>query len=331
MLLSCSGAIYWSYVMEPAQKANNQAKSQAQKQGTDSLPYLLPSLRNNSDDLQAVIITTGDGIFFSAEKSALGWQATHLDTVMRHPVDANKLGLALERLAQAKIAEKKTSREKYYHRLGVENISLQGASSRQFTLQFGSSEWSVLIGNTSEQSGGSFARLSENPQSVLLDQNIPLPDSQFDWLSPDILPFSENELVEVEIDYGTNPPLVFERGVGDEDAMGAWQWRQQGERELIYANVIKDKVSALVQINYTAVQPYVSQWWGEQKLVGDVIFTLADTTKIYAYIAEIPETDEYLIWFSTPDKPYWSSDWVYTLDNFSAKPFLLESGALVAE
>lgn len=271
--------------------------------------------------VQQIEIANSSGIIFKARQENGDWLATHLDTSLGFPVDKTELTALMKSLSQAKIVEAKTSNPKYYYRLGVEEITQQDAQSTRLILNGGANTWRLIIGNEAASGLGTYVRVAGNKTSVLVDQSFNLPTGPSDWLSKHILPFEENDVVKVVIRYRDNQPVQFVRSA--ESGNASWQLADLRENEqLIYPGVIAQTVSDLISLRYDSAIPYVENQWDNERLIGDITFTLTDHSQVFAYLTQPNDKGNHKVWFSLPDNPSWVSDWVFLLSEFKTKSYM---------
>ncbi len=281
----------------------------------------LENLSLQGGRVQQIEIANSTGTIFKAQLQNGNWQATHLDTSLSFPIDKTELTALMNALSQAKVVEAKTSNPEYYHRLGVEEITQQDAQSTRLILKGGTDTWRLIIGNEAASGLGTYVRMAGNKTSVLVDQQFNLPSGPSDWLSQQILPFDENDVVKVVIRYRDNQPVQFVRNPDPSDP--SWQLADLRENEqLSYPGVIRQTVSDLISLSYDSAIPYVENQWDEERLIGDITFTLADHSQVFAYLTQPNDKGSHKVWFSMPDNPSWVSDWVFLLSEFKTKSYM---------
>ena len=160
---------------------------------------LVPGFPDAANDLQAFeIVAPGNRAVATLERRDERWVVAEADGYV---ADWDTVRGVLAALAQAEIAETKTSNPDYYHRLGVQDIA--SADARGVLVRFpGTTELpAIIIGNAAQGREGQYARLQDDVQSVLLDRELEVPRETKDWLETTIVDISSDEIVEVNISH----------------------------------------------------------------------------------------------------------------------------------
>lgn len=155
---------------------------------------VFPDLAGKGDSVTAISVRTGgqETLVHKLDKGA--WGISSRDD---YPADVEKIRKIVQDLAQAKIAEAKTSKPELYERLGVQDADAKDSKSTLLTLKAGDAPVaSIIIGNTPATRGdnpmaaplpGVFARKAGDAQAVLLDKAIELPTGAAGWMKTDVL------------------------------------------------------------------------------------------------------------------------------------------------
>lgn len=158
---------------------------------TDSRPgeqMLFPEIKSRLNDLNAVTITDAEGTI-TLQREATGdpaagrWVSSGHDG---YPADTGKLRQLLLAIADARKIEQKTADPELYERLGVSDPRQDGGDGVLVTARGSDLEVSVILGDTA-QGDFRYARLPEEDQSWLIDQNPNLPGDSNGWLLPQIV------------------------------------------------------------------------------------------------------------------------------------------------
>lgn len=170
-------------------------KGPSEKSGVDNL--LLAGVADRINDVNQVeIITGGDETVATLEKIAGAWQVGQMGG---YRADWSKLQALLAALAQARIIESKTDKPELYERLGVEDITIEGADSVLVRLSFGDQTTGVLIGHRAQGRQGQYVRLQDVAGSALVDRQFEVPRQTIDWADSRIIDVNSSEVAEVEI------------------------------------------------------------------------------------------------------------------------------------
>ncbi|MBU2979123.1 DUF4340 domain-containing protein [Alteromonas sp. C1M14] len=275
-------------------------------------------------DIQRIKIENHNGVLFSAVKEKDQWLATHLDTIMTFPSDTGKLAQFAGALTNIAVVESKTANAENYTRLGVESVRSEDAQSVLVEIGGPREVFSLLVGRMAKGQRGTYVRQPEEQTSMLVSERIPLPATQGDWLSRDVMPFKEKMLLSVVKEVTGTSPLDFER---KED--GEWTIPSVDEGALYHPLAVSEAVNGLMHIDYEAVKPFLQHEWNEVTIAQQWLFTLEDESKVWLYVSTPDENGHYQLWINTPDSPHWVSEWVFVLSEYQVQPFEVSLSTLL--
>lgn len=132
----------------------------------------------------------------SAEKVSGQW---HLPNKYGYAADVEKLSNILQSLKDGNIVELKTKQEKYFDRLGLQDLSNPTSAATLLTIISGDKDIKLLLGNESTSSNGRYIRFAGQSQSYLVDLDIDIPNSSTDWLTPNIVNVDFDQIRKVDI------------------------------------------------------------------------------------------------------------------------------------
>lgn len=161
---------------------------------------LFPDLMEELAEVNKISLEQSSGIVFQAELIAGMWMTSLLSEKHDFPVDQQAIQTMLNDLASATVEALKTQNPKKHALLGVEPVSVSGSTSKLIRLETPHSTRELVIGYPSKHSNGSFVRLENDNQSMLIDRDIQLPASQEAWLQRPLLSLDTNSLKAIEID-----------------------------------------------------------------------------------------------------------------------------------
>lgn len=158
---------------------------------------LIPGLADRINDVDRVdIVTAGDTVVATLTRTAADWQ---LEQMGGYHADWPKLQELLAGLAQAKVAQVKTDKPRYYARLGVEDVASEDADSVLVKLSSGDETIGILIGHPAQGGAGQYVRLEDSAASALLDRTLDVSTELLDWADKRIIDINASEVAEVEI------------------------------------------------------------------------------------------------------------------------------------
>lgn len=157
---------------------------------------LLPGLMDRVNDIDRVVISGRGGTVATLSKGDGQWRVEELDG---YPADWSRLQALLSDLAQMEIVEAKTANPEYYPRLGVEDVTAEGASGTRIDFSAADSVWAVIAGHEASLQYGQYLRIADQPQSVLADRILDLSPETVDWADAEILDVGSGLIAEVSI------------------------------------------------------------------------------------------------------------------------------------
>jgi len=161
---------------------------------------LFPAIKSRLNDLNTVTITDADGTITlqreaEGDSAAGRWVSSGHDG---YPADTGKLRQLLLALADAQKLEQKTADPELYGRLGVADPREDGGSGVLVSARGDDAAVSVILGDTAQREFR-YARLPDEEQSWLIDQNPDLPDDSTGWLLPEIVDIRADRIQSVVV------------------------------------------------------------------------------------------------------------------------------------
>lgn len=167
-LLALIGAMFLAWQREPADEA-------ALTSG-----YALPGLWDRLNDVTGIVMTVAENkTAVTLAHKDNGWTVREKGG---YPADSVKVRELLLHLADAELVDAKTANEQRHPELGVEDIKTKDAKGVQVSLEGLDRATSLIIGNISGKSDGTFVRKPEDKQSWLAKGAITVPRDPLDWL-----------------------------------------------------------------------------------------------------------------------------------------------------
>jgi len=174
---------------------------------------LMPELRAQLSEVDTVQIhEAGNEVAVTLERSENGWTVVERDS---YRANVNMIREALTALADARIVEEKTSNPGLHDRLGVEDVGLPTAAGISISLGGeGVVAPDVTLGDA-EGTNYRYARVSDEAQSYLIDQDPEMPRDAAQWLIPEILDVRGPRIERVTITRANGEMLdIFKSDVG---------------------------------------------------------------------------------------------------------------------
>jgi len=176
------------------------------KESTFERTTLLPELAALVNELDYLKLSSGgSGNVATFERREGSWRVLELSS---YPADWSRLKALLSALAAAEVVEEKTSNPEFYSRLGVEDISGDGASGTLIEFAPATGLPALIVGNKATGREGQYVRLAEAQSSALLDRELDLPADRTQWLDQSIIDIADGEVVEVSIRHPDGEEIV---------------------------------------------------------------------------------------------------------------------------
>jgi hypothetical protein len=168
------------------------------RQAAPGVDLLFPELTERLNDLNMVTITDADGTITVRRDGAGRWVVPENGGYAANTGTLRQLLLAL---ADARKVEEKTANPDLYERLGVLDPRGEGndeGSGVLVSARGDDAAISVILGDAAQREFR-YARIPEQPESWLIDQNPTIPEDPGGWLSPDIVDIDAAEIQSVAI------------------------------------------------------------------------------------------------------------------------------------
>ena len=156
---------------------------------------LFPDLRAMVNDVDHLTITKSGVEPIALEKVSGEWWVTARDG---YAADMSDVRAVLLAMTEAKILEEKTANPEMYERLGVQGPDIEGGKGTLVSAAAGERSFDVVFGN-SVRGSARYARIADQAQSWLIDQNPTIPEKVGEWLSPEIVDLDSADVSAVTI------------------------------------------------------------------------------------------------------------------------------------
>jgi len=181
---------------------------------TDEGALLLPEVAVEIKGINRVeIVSAGAVTVATLIKTGESWQIEQMGGYRANWTSLNTL---LSELAQARVVETKTDKPEYYARLGVEDVSEEGAASVLVKLNAGDNTTGILIGHQAQGRSGQYVRLQNSAVSALVDRKIEVSTERLDWVDTNIVDIYSSEVAEVELIHPTGERVFVMRISADQ-------------------------------------------------------------------------------------------------------------------
>jgi hypothetical protein len=158
---------------------------------------VLPDLRDHLNDIASVSFTgAGEKPIATFEKGAAGWTVKERGG---YPADTAKLREFLLKLSDATLEEAKTSSEKHYAELGVDDVKAADAKGVLVALVGLPKPTQLIVGIANARGAGTYVRRAGESQSWLAKGNISIDKSASNWLDKGLADIAATRIKEVAL------------------------------------------------------------------------------------------------------------------------------------
>lgn len=168
--------------------------------GDNVFPELLPRV---NDATYIKIQTNQDTLTLTKDQDT--WTVKENDN---YPASINKVRELVLGVGNLKRVEPKTKKPENYARIGLQNVTEEGATSTQITIIAGSDKKlaDLIIGNSKPAKSDAtqksyYIRAMDDPQSWLADGNLPEKWEPKDWLDIDIIEIKRDRIQQVKVNH----------------------------------------------------------------------------------------------------------------------------------
>jgi hypothetical protein len=158
---------------------------------------LYPDLKAQLNAVNAVhLYKAGDARVVELVRKDDVWRVSDRDN---YPADDGKVRKLLIEIADAKIAEQKTSDPQHYAKLGVEDTKGTAATSVRIELAGAPKPVDLIVGKQAAGARSSYVRRAGEPQSWLIDKTIDTSPAADAWLRKDIIDVSADRMQSASV------------------------------------------------------------------------------------------------------------------------------------
>lgn len=170
---------------------------------------VFPGLLDRVNDVARVEVVGGDDRV-TLERTDAGWGLVERGGYV---VDFSKVKELVMGVARLEIAEPKTSKPEYFERLGVQDPSAEGATSKLVSLYDASKNplASLVIGKAGKGGRGVLVRPADGNQVYLCKESIRANADPKTWLDREILRLDNDRVQSVTIDHPDSPDVEISR------------------------------------------------------------------------------------------------------------------------
>lgn len=210
---------------------------------------LLPDFRAVANDVDRIRITRAGQEPFVIERVDGRWTVPARDG---YPADIGKIRSVLLAMTDAKVVEAKTANPELHDRLGVDFPDNELSKGVAISASAGEKSFEIIFGNVAQRSFR-YARIADEDQSWLIDQNPDVPAEPGDWLAANVIDVDADQVRSVQIRHPDGETIAI--GKESRDDSGFTVADVPDGRELSYSTVANGIGGALNDLDLDDVRP----------------------------------------------------------------------------
>lgn len=265
-----------------------------------------PNLESQINDVTEINVQTKDNTI-TLVRNDKQWLAKDK---YNYPVDMAKVNKLLLGAMNLRIIEAKTSKLKFYSKIGVEDITEENAESALLTFKNAKAEnlISVIVGKEKPAKVDSnlkeiYVRMPTDKQSWLVLGQLPIEKNLTDFLNQQIINIDNEKIRQVTIKHADGDGFSFSKEKPDDEE---YQLENLAENEkLKFPYMLRSIATTLSNLEFDDVLPATEIEFSD---VTTAVFTTFDDKEITMTIMK--KDDKYYATFSTV------KDWVYELSKY---------------
>ena len=169
-----------------------------------------------------------------------------------YPANVDALRTVLQAMTEAAVVEAKTANPALHDRLGVDAPSAVNSTSVQISARAGERNFELIFGNLA-QGSYRYARIADQDQSWLIDQNPDLPADVAGWLDKDIVDIDSSQVRSVTVSHPDGETISISKAA-EADINFDVADIPEG-RQLTYSTVANSIAGALNDLDLDDVRP----------------------------------------------------------------------------
>ena len=209
---------------------------------------LLPDLRSVANDVDTVNVTRGGDPALTLSKIDDGWVIPDRGN---YPADVAKIRDLLVAMTEATVVEAKTANPALHDSLGVDTPDDEASKGVLISAIAGEQSFDVVFGNVAQRDFR-YARVADQDQSWLIDQNPDIPGDAGDWLNQDIIDLNADQVQSVTIEHADGETISISKASADESGFTVADIPEG--RELSYSTVANGIGGALNDLDLDDVR-----------------------------------------------------------------------------
>jgi hypothetical protein len=210
---------------------------------------LMPDLRAVANEIDEVSVQRAGQPPLTIRRSDGRWVVPDRGD---YPANVDALRTVLRAMTEAAVVEAKTANPALHDRLGVDAPSAENSTAVLVSARAGERDFALVFGNVA-QGSYRYARIADQDQSWLIDQNPELPTGVADWLDKDISDIDSSQVRSVTVSHPDGETITISKAA-EADINFDVADIPEG-RQLTYSTVANGIAGALNDLDLDDVRP----------------------------------------------------------------------------
>lgn len=210
---------------------------------------LMPDLRSVANEIDEVTVQRADQPPLTIRKSDGSWVVPDRGD---YPANVDALRTVLLAMTEAAVVEAKTANPALHERLGVDAPSAGNSTAVLVSARAGDRDFALVFGNVA-QGSYRYARIADQDQSWLIDQNPDLPAGVADWLDKDIVDIDSSQVRSVTVSHPDGEIITISKAAEADTNFDVADIPEG--RQLTYSTVANGIAGALNDLDLDDVRP----------------------------------------------------------------------------
>ena len=215
----------------------------------ESGALLFPDLRAVANDVSRIAVTRAGQDTLEIVREGDGWR---LPDRGGYPARTEAIRSVLLAMAEATVVEAKTANPELHARLGVDRPDNELSKGVLIEASTGDQTFDVVFGNVA-QGAYRYARIADDNQSWLIDQNPEVPTEVADWLVADIIDIDSSNVRSARITHPDGEVIAISKAAPEDTNFDVAD--VPDGRELTYTTVANGIGGALNDLDLDDVRP----------------------------------------------------------------------------
>jgi len=176
---------------------------------------LMPELSEIINDIKGLTVTDGDGNVTTLRRGSTRWTVAERAD---YPADIGRIRRNLIALAEARVIEEKTADPARYPKLGVADITDEGAAGIELALDLPGGPQRIIVGKTGVRGENAYVRRSGEAVSLLVSAPLDLGADPADWLDRALIDVPTRDVFRVTTTHPDGETVRIEKADRDADS-----------------------------------------------------------------------------------------------------------------